>query len=202
MYTRIQYMVHRAHPSPQPKRHLGWFSRFCRAHDRDRQTDRPKDKRRYIGNSRLHLLRRGLIIATTSGQSNLTKGRIVAAHGLSVRQVAPVCTLMYTRASLAHMGVHNLNGISIGSAVFAQLTAERPYTLQRAALSPLKIASSHGGSGPSNALFLGPIPAHNPSGISIGSAVFPGLKTATDRPTDRPFYSVCNNRPHLQPSSE
>jgi len=135
MYTPIQYMVHRAHPSPQPKCYLDWFSRFCRAHDRDRQTD----KRRYIGNSRLHLLRRGLIITTTSGQSNLTKGRIVAAHGLSVRQVAPVCTLMYTRASLAHMGVHNLNGISIGSAVFAQLTAERPYTLQRAAFLRSKL---------------------------------------------------------------
>jgi len=42
------------------------------------------------------------------------------------------------------------NSISIGSAVFAQLAAERPYTLQRAALSTfqLKIAPSHGGSGP------------------------------------------------------
>jgi len=36
--------------------------------------------------------------------------------------------------------VLNPNGISIGSAVFAQLTAEYPYTLQRAALSSLKIA--------------------------------------------------------------
>jgi len=37
---------------------------------------------------------------------------------------------------------------------------------------------------------------HNPNGISIGSSVFAGLKTVTDRPTDRPRYSVCNNRPH------
>jgi len=29
-----------AHPSPQPKRHLDRFSRFCRAHYCDRQTDR------------------------------------------------------------------------------------------------------------------------------------------------------------------
>ena len=29
-----------AHPSPHPKRHLDRISRFCRAHDRDRQTDR------------------------------------------------------------------------------------------------------------------------------------------------------------------
>jgi len=39
--------------------------------------------------------------------------------------------------------VHNPNGKSIGSAVFAQLTAESPYTLQWALLSP-KIAPSHG----------------------------------------------------------
>jgi len=30
-------------PSPQPKRHLDRFSRFCTAHDRDRQTDRRRD---------------------------------------------------------------------------------------------------------------------------------------------------------------
>jgi len=32
--------------------------------------------------------------------------------------------------------VHNPNGKSIGSAVFAQLTAESPYTLEWALLSP------------------------------------------------------------------
>ena len=38
----------------------------------------------------------------------------------------------------------NPNGISIGSAVFAQLTAERPYSLQRAAVPP-QSAPSRGG---------------------------------------------------------
>jgi len=28
----LSYMVPWAHPSPQPKRHIDWFSRFCRAH--------------------------------------------------------------------------------------------------------------------------------------------------------------------------
>jgi len=37
----------------------------------------------------------------------------------------------------------------------------------------------------------------NPNGISIGSVVFTGLTTVADRETDRPRYSVCNNRPHL-----
>jgi len=68
--------------------------------------------------------------------------------------------------------VHNPNGISIGSAVFTQVPAECHYTLQWAPLSP-KITPSHWGSGPlSNRWFLGPIQAHKPNGISVGSAVF------------------------------
>jgi len=40
---------------------------------------------------------------------------------------------------------HNPNSISVGSAVFAQLTTKCPYSLQWAAPSPFKIAHSHGG---------------------------------------------------------
>ena len=40
---------------------------------------------------------------------------------------------------------YNQTAISIGLAVFAQMTAECPYTLQRDAAFPLKIAPSHGG---------------------------------------------------------
>jgi len=43
---------------------------------------------------------------------------------------------------------HSPNNISIGSGVFAQMTAECPYTLQWDAHSPLKIAPSQGVSGP------------------------------------------------------
>jgi len=57
-------------------------------------------------------------------------------------------------------------------------------------------------SGPSsNTWFLWPTRVHIPNGISIGSAVFAGLTVATDQSTDRqtetPRYSVCNNRPRL-----
>jgi len=49
--------------------------------------------------------------------------------------------------------------------------------------------------------FRGPTRVHNPNGMSVGSSVFAGLTTVTDRPTDsqtdRPHYAVCNNRPHL-----
>jgi len=37
------YMILWVHPSPKPKQHLDRFSRFCRAHYRDRQTDRPRN---------------------------------------------------------------------------------------------------------------------------------------------------------------
>jgi len=41
-----QYVVPRAaHRSPQPRRHLDRFSRFCSAHN----CNRPTDRRRYIG---------------------------------------------------------------------------------------------------------------------------------------------------------
>ena len=43
---------------------------------------------------------------------------------------------------------NNPNDISIGLAVFAQLTAKCPFTLQLAAPSPVTIAAFHGASGP------------------------------------------------------
>jgi len=49
-----------------------------------------------------------------------------------------LCILWPTR-------VHNPNGTSIGSAVFAQMTVECPYALQWFACFPLKIAPSHVG---------------------------------------------------------
>ena len=50
---------------------------------------------------------------------------------------------------------------------------------------------------PSNTWFLGPTEVHIPNGNSVGSAVFAGLTVVTDRPTDRPRYSVCSYRLHL-----
>ena len=43
----IGCMVSWAHPSPQPKRHLHRLIGFCRAHDRDRQTDKQTNRPRY-----------------------------------------------------------------------------------------------------------------------------------------------------------
>jgi len=68
------------------------------------------------------------------------KGRITAVHGWfsGIRQVAPVCTPRNT-CFLGPTRVHNPNGIWIDSAIFTQLTAERPCTLQWAALSLSKL---------------------------------------------------------------
>ena len=59
----------------------------------------------------------------TAGQSNLTTGRIAAAHGRfsRVRQVAPMCTPS-NACFLEPSQVHTANDISIGSVVFAGLT--------------------------------------------------------------------------------
>jgi len=46
----------------------------------------------------------------------------------------------------------------------------------------------------SNTWFLGSTRVYPPSGISIGSAVLQGSRTWS---TDKPCYSVCSNRPHI-----
>jgi len=95
--------------------------------------------------------------------------------------------------------VHNPNGILIGSALFAQITANRPYTLQWAPFP--QISPFHGVSGPhlihdsfwppSNTRFLRHTWVFNANGISIGYAVFAGLTTVTDRQTDRQIMLLC-----------
>jgi len=66
------------------------------------------------------------------------------------------------------------------------MPAQCPYTLQWGTPSPLKIAPSYGGiwTPPSNTWFPEPTRVLNPNGISISAAVFAGLTSVTDRPTD------------------
>jgi len=66
---------------------------------------------------------------------------------------------------------------------------------------PPQIAPSYGGSGPpSNTWFLGPTQVHTLSRILIGLAIFARLKIVTDQPTDRPRYSIRDNKSHLHSS--
>jgi len=94
------------------------------------------------------------------------------------------------------MLAHNPNGTSVGSAVFAQTTAECLYCLQWFACFPLKIVPSHVGIWTScNTWFIGPTRVRNANGNLIfqpflqGSLVWHTDRT-TERATDRPCYLV------------
>jgi len=114
----------------------------------------------------------------TNGQSNLITGRIAAERG---RQVAPVPSPPYTWF-LAPTTVQMLNDhftrfcTAHGSVLI--FYNELPFLPQNC-----PFPWEHGPS--SNTWFLGTIWAHNPNGISIGSAVFAGLTSVTDRQTDQ-----------------
>jgi len=95
------------HPSPQPKPHVDRYSRFCRAHYCEKQTDIQTDRQtdRPTGHAARSLTIGRIYVRSTAvcpnGQSNLKKGRIAAAHGRfnRIRQVVPMCTHL-THASL------------------------------------------------------------------------------------------------------
>jgi len=82
--------------------------------------------------------------------------------------------------------LHNPNGTSIGSAVFAQMTAKWLYTLQRFACFPLKIAPFHVGIWTSCITwFIAPTRVRNANGNLIVSAIFCRADILTERQTDR-----------------
>jgi len=86
---------------------------------------------------------------------------------------------------------HPSPGISTGSAIFAQMTVVCPNTSQCDAPSlNFYLILSYGISTPSDTWFPGPTRVLNPNSISIGSAVFAGLTSVTDRLTDHATRSV------------
>jgi len=94
----------------------------------------------------------------TLTQSVWTDGSVVFARWCHCAPLSNTCFLGPTR-------VHILNGISIGSAVLAHLTAPRPCTLQWAVPFPTKNCFTYGGSEPqSDMRFLGPVWVHNSNG--------------------------------------
>jgi len=122
----IEFVLPSAYPSPQPKRQIDRFSRFCTAHGR---------KCRYF------------------------------TMGAPIHQNCPFPWRIWTPSNtwfLGPMRAHNPNGTSIGSAVFAQMTAERLYTLQWFARCLLKVVPSHAEIWtPCNIWYLGPPKSSN-----------------------------------------
>jgi len=150
-----------AHSSPQSKWQMDRFSRFCTAYCRK-------------------------CLYFTMGAP------IHQNYPLPMGDLNLSCNMWYFRP----MRAHNPNSTSIGSAVFAQMTAECLFSLQWFACFPLKIALPMLASGPHVICgSLGP----PDSGMQMatwssqpflqGSLVW-HTDRATERPTDRPSYSV------------
>jgi len=91
----IEVVLPSAHPSPQPKRQVDRFSRFCTAHGRN-------------------------VPIPYNGRPFPPK------VPLPVGQSEPPSNTRF----FGPFRAHNPNGIPIGSAVFAQVTTECPYTVQ------------------------------------------------------------------------
>jgi len=129
-----------------------------------------------------------IMTTMTSGKSNLTTGRIAIAHGRfnHTRHLASLSVYCYaTHASLGP-SVSKFPMQSRSTQPFLHSSRQRVVILcMGPPLSPLKIDASHGGSEPYLIMVSWPTRAHSPNDISIGSAVFAGLTTVTDRQTDR-----------------
>jgi len=82
------------------------------------------------------------------------------------------CGLPSNTWFLGPIQAQNPNGISIGSAVFAQFITECLYTLQWYSSFPLKTAPSHGGIWTPMYMVPRAHPSPNPNSISIGPAAF------------------------------
>ena len=95
----------------------------------------------------------------------------LVAMATSLRTSGPPSNTWFLRPIRAH----NPNGISIGSAVFAQMTAECPYILQWDACPLQNCPFPRGPGPPSNTRFLGPTQVLNPNGSWIDAAVLAGL---------------------------
>jgi len=99
--------------------------------------------------------------------------------------------------------VHNPNGKWIGSAVLTQLLAESPYTYN-GLFFPQNCPFRWGIQTPSNTWFPGPIRVLNPNSILIGSAIFAGLTSVTDRltVTDHATRSVTIDRIYVRSTGD
>jgi len=119
------------------------------------------------------------LVLVVSETVPLNRGRHLYSAGWPSR-----CTLAHILVHLCLIGEHS-NHQTSGSSNSISFCAA------------VKIAASHAGCRPpSNTRFLVPPPwVHNPSAISIGSAI---LKGSLLWPINRPRYSIYNNRLHLR----
>ena len=92
---------------------------------------------------------------------------------------------------LGPIPAHNPYSILISSAILHRWPQTVTILYNGMPLYPSKLPLAMGGSGPpSNTRFPGPTQVLNPNGISIGSAIFAGVTSVIDWPTDHSTQSV------------
>jgi len=200
MCRHVTHMLPSAHLSPQPKRHLNRFGRFYIAHGRvlfgmPGHVVFPKrcsfacgiwspSNTYFLGPIRVHNPK---VISICSAVLHSSRIMGMSGHAIPLQN----CPFPW--------GDLDPNPTQHSKRFSRFYTAHgRDSLLYSGPPIPVKIAHSHGECWPaSNTWFFWPTQVLNTDGISIGSADFAGLTSVTDRQTDRPRYSVCNNRPHL-----
>ena len=105
---------------------------------------------------------------------------------------------LYKSWFLGPVRADNPNGITIGSAVFAPVIAECLYFTMGHPFSPQNCPFPWGSGPQSNTWFPGPTRVVNLNGISVGSAVYAGLTSVTDRPT----WSVTIDRIYIRSTGD
>jgi len=156
-------LANTVHPSPQLNRQIDRLSQFCTAHDRV-SSDMPGH---VLSPNNCPLDKRTMLwLPSAPGFWHDTW-----TDWFHVGNLGSICTCFFGPTR-----VHNPNGISTGSAVFAQFTSEcrREY---RGLPFPTKLPFPMGICPPCNMWFLGSTRLSIPNGISIGSAVFAQLTT-------------------------
>ena len=106
------------------------------------------------------------------------------------------CASLYNTCLLAPTRVHFPNGISIGLAIFAQLTAKSPYKIYNGPLPfPLKTAILRMGDLEPYIIHFGPTRVHGPKRHFDRFSHFDRVHDCSDWMIAR--YSYYNNKPHL-----
>jgi len=97
-------MVHWAHPTPQPKRHLDRFSRFCRARSQLWHTDRQTEHAtRSVTIGRIYIaVQCGLIFVNSAVHRPLPSSLLQAASSLHIRAPLSLQSTEWFGWQLAH----------------------------------------------------------------------------------------------------
>jgi len=181
----IELVLSSAHPSPQPKRQIDWFRRFCTAHSR-----------KSLGYFEVTIQMAWRLVEQFSHR--WLQSVPIFYYGAPFPPKLPLSMVGSGPPSntwfFGPIWAHSPNGISIDSAVFAQMSAECPYTMG-CPIPPSKLPLPMGDLDPH--LIRGSQGPTKSSTQTASRSVQPFLQDSLVCHTDRPHYSVSSNRLHL-----